>query len=409
MISKRSIFIVLIALTAMRAIFFGSINQTSVAEADGFTTIGTGTAPSCQSESAYNALAAAVAAGGVIDFDCGPNPVTMYVNTNVTDQNVTINGGGLITLSGEDLRQIFIVQNGGFLTLNDIHLIDGFGVLGGAVKIENQAFGAFNRISISGSNAMIWGGGIFNEGVLTVYHSTIGSNVGGANGGGIYNTNNTVIIKDSYIIGNQAGSGAGIYTHNGQLSLNRTTVRSNFATSNGGGLIATGPTFILNSTFSNNRALQGGAIFLNDDFIIASSTFNENRADIGSAIWHGSSTNSTMYNTIVANSLDTNGNLPSLNCDGPPLISQGNNLIGDGTCLPNPSANGDTFNSDPDLSVWYGSPIRGYLPNANSPAVNNGFNCPPIDQRGYPRPLGGGCDIGSMELGAVIYLPAVMR
>jgi hypothetical protein len=63
--------------------------------------IGNGTAASCTSA----AVVAAVAQGGVIVFDCGPNPVTIAMTEtarifNDTGPQIVIDGAGLVTLSG---------------------------------------------------------------------------------------------------------------------------------------------------------------------------------------------------------------------------------------------------------------------------------------------------------------------
>ena len=371
--------------------------------------IGDGTAASCQTEDAANAFAAAVAAGGVISFDCGPAPVVIEVNTNVTDQQVTVNGGGLINLSGEDLRQIFYVTGSGDLTLNDIILQDGASAQGGAIYAEAQATVTLRRSFVTSNNASGEGGGVYNLGTLNVEDTTFGSNITQLHGGGIFNNGGTVTITDSYLISNQApnGSGGAVYTVGGQVTVNRSAVRSSFIGNQGGGIFAAGPTGITNSTFSNNRALQGGALFAVADVSILNATFNENRADTAGAIWRAASSNTTIKNSIVAGSLDTDGNAPSLNCDGPPLISLGRNIVDDNTCVS--GSPGDLLATDPQLGVWYGSPLRAYIPAATSPALDYALDCPPVDQRGYPRPLGAGCDSGSIERGDVVYLPFFVR
>jgi len=65
------------------------------------TVVGDGTPQSCTGD----AFIAAVAAGGVITFDCGPEPVTITVDRpakifNDTGPEIVIDGGGLVTLSG---------------------------------------------------------------------------------------------------------------------------------------------------------------------------------------------------------------------------------------------------------------------------------------------------------------------
>ncbi|WP_228122567.1 hypothetical protein [Saccharothrix syringae] len=57
----------------------------------------------------------AVAAGGVITFDCGPNPVTITMTATAKVRNdsareVVLDGGGLVTLSGAGQRRI-LYQN----------------------------------------------------------------------------------------------------------------------------------------------------------------------------------------------------------------------------------------------------------------------------------------------------------
>ncbi len=61
--------------------------------------IGTGTPASCT----FAALSAAVSAGGVITFDCGPAPTTIAVTATMslpTSKDTVIDGGRLITLDG---------------------------------------------------------------------------------------------------------------------------------------------------------------------------------------------------------------------------------------------------------------------------------------------------------------------
>lgn len=54
-----------------------------------------------------------------------------------------------------------------------------------------------------------------------------------------------------------------------------------------------------------------------------------------------------------------------------------------------------------------GGTTANYVPQANSPAIDAGDNsgCPAFDQRGYPRPIGSACDIGSVEYGYAVWLP----
>ncbi|MBK8902993.1 MAG: hypothetical protein IPM53_17515 [Anaerolineaceae bacterium] len=449
--------------------------------------IGSGTAASCQTNDAVNAFSNAVEAGGVVDFNCGPDPVVIFVNTSLVYQQVTVNGDGRITLSGEDLRQIFYVMGAGNLTLNDIELVDGSAGSGGALYIEPSSKATLNNTSIRSSGASSsggaiynWGtltlndsildsnqaaqdgGGIFNEGgsVVTIYNTdfydnhalrggavanapastvtingsamssnqstndggavhnrgtltatraTLGSNIAGVNGGGVFNNGGVVSLYSSYLVSNQSINGGGIYSVNGQLTVEGTAVRSSTTSNQGGGIFTASSTQISNGTFSNNRALKGGALFAIANVTILNATFNENRADLGGAIWREPSSTTTVKNSILAGSRNTNNSSPSLNCDGPTLTSLGRNIISDNSCVPNPGALGDLHGTDPELGQWLGSTLHGYIPADTSPAVDYGQDCPVVDQRGYPRPLGAACDVGSIERGTLVFVPLVIR
>ena len=72
--------------------------------------IGTGTPASCTSA----AVVAAVAAGGIITFSCGPAPVTITMTATAkvvnTSAQVVLDGGGKVTLSGGGARRILYMD-----------------------------------------------------------------------------------------------------------------------------------------------------------------------------------------------------------------------------------------------------------------------------------------------------------
>ncbi|MEU1808266.1 hypothetical protein [Micromonospora aurantiaca (nom. illeg.)] len=74
-------------------------------------TVGSGTPASCTSE----AVVKAVAAGGLITFDCGPAPVTITMKATAKVVNshgprVVLDGGGKVTLSGGGKRRILYMN-----------------------------------------------------------------------------------------------------------------------------------------------------------------------------------------------------------------------------------------------------------------------------------------------------------
>lgn len=72
--------------------------------------IGDGTAASCTSA----AVVSAVTVGGVITFNCGPNPVTITLTQTLkvrnSTQKVVIDGGGKVTLSGGNANRILYID-----------------------------------------------------------------------------------------------------------------------------------------------------------------------------------------------------------------------------------------------------------------------------------------------------------
>ncbi|MEZ4447314.1 MAG: hypothetical protein R3B72_50010 [Polyangiaceae bacterium] len=75
------------------------------------TVVGSGDPESCTSD----AVVSAVAQGGLITFDCGPDPVTINLEetakiVNDTGPDIVIDGGGLVTLSGAGNRRILYMN-----------------------------------------------------------------------------------------------------------------------------------------------------------------------------------------------------------------------------------------------------------------------------------------------------------
>ena len=73
--------------------------------------IGNGTKESCTSQ----AVVEAIAQGGVITFDCGPDPVTILLEEtakifNDTGPEIVIDGGGKVALSGGGARRILYMN-----------------------------------------------------------------------------------------------------------------------------------------------------------------------------------------------------------------------------------------------------------------------------------------------------------
>ncbi|CAN5831605.1 hypothetical protein BH10CHL1_BH10CHL1_35460 [soil metagenome] len=378
--------------------------------------IGVGTAASCQTQAAANALSTAVAGGGEISFNCGVAPVTLMVNTNATDQIVTIDGGGLVTLSGDNVRQIFLVFGSGKLTLNNLTLLDGANFGGAAVAVSTaQASATINNTFLTSNDAGANNGGaIANVGLLTITNSTLGANSSTGFGGAIFNNGGTVTISNTTIINNEAREGGGIWHSEGTVNIANSAIRSNRSSQAGGGLhIDTGIVTVVNSTFYDNRANGGGgAIYMRGNSLtITNATFMHNRADTAGALWNDAGA-THVKNTIFNDSRTADESALSLNCDGPAVISDGRNIVSDMSCVPNPSNVGDLLGVDPKLEPFInanGGPTRTFMLLADSPAIDYARNCPATDQRGVQRPVGADCDTGAVERAFGLYLPVVIR
>jgi hypothetical protein len=92
--------------------------------------VGNGTLTSC-TEAAFDA---ALVGGGSVSFNCGPGPYTILITSQKSiNLNTTIDGGGKITLDGQNAHRLFDV--GAVLTLRNIVLTRGsFNGDGGAIR-----------------------------------------------------------------------------------------------------------------------------------------------------------------------------------------------------------------------------------------------------------------------------------
>lgn len=196
--------------------------------------IGTGTPGSCTSAAVVNA----VAQGGIITFDCGPNPVVIEMLAtakvvNNTGPEIVIDGGGLVTLSGRNQRRILYMntcdpaqvwttshcqnQDHPRLTVQNLTFVDadstgesydGGGAIwvrGGRFKVVNSRF-FDNTCDASGPD--VGGGAIrvfsqYNTQPVYVVNSTFDGNTC-SNGGAINSIGVSWTIINSLFTDNEA-------------------------------------------------------------------------------------------------------------------------------------------------------------------------------------------------------------
>ena len=416
--------------------------------------VGNGTPASCTG----NAFANRLSGGGLVTFNCGPAPHTIIVNTEVINANTTVDGGNRITLDGEDLRQIFIVQPGRTLTLRNIVLQKGNASQGGCLYISANATATATNVRFTQCLAQPGvGGAVFNAGTFNVAHSRFVGNsatgdagIGQGRGGAIHNTGTLTAdftmfesnsarvhggaifnfrqatINDSRLESNTTATGGGgaiavlrDITRADRVQINRSLFDGNSAATLGGGIYnMIGDVTVNNTTFGGNQANQGGAIYADGltSTRLEFSTVFANRADSGGGFFINPGSAFTLTKSIVAGSRDRQNTSPQLNCDsgGGIYVTQGYNIIGDNSCF-NPGLGTDLTATNPQLGALAnnGGFSRTYLPNNGSPALNKvpKAQCVARDQRRFFR-TATTCDIGAAERGAaqpLIWTPLVRR
>jgi cysteine-rich repeat protein len=384
--------------------------------------VGTGTPGSC-TEAAFDA---ALTSGRTVAFHCGAAPVTITLtHQNDIASDVTIDGGGLITLDGNHAVRAFSVGPGGTLSVRNLTIANGNGgdnnndSHGGGI-VNSYGTVSVTNTTFSGNSAYRGGGILTLDGTVTVTNSTFRDNsavyrdANGA-GAGIYNVRGTLTVTDSTFSSNSADWGGGIY-NGGTLTVTNSTFSGNSADTQGGGGIHNGGTStVTNSTFSENSANRGGGLLNWAIATVSNSTFSGNTGE-GSGIMNGTcglgtgciGGTLTVTNAIIAN--NTNGG-DCVNSSGT-VTDGGHNLIGNPAtaCGLTNGVNGNLVGVDPLLDpdglTNNGGPTQTIALLPGSPAIDAGDPevCanPPVngvDQRGYVRPGTGyaSCSIGAYE------------
>jgi hypothetical protein len=164
-------------------------------------------------------------------------------------KNVTIDGAGaFITIEGGSTQgsssnaRPFATNSGVTADLNDLTISNGHVVGVGGGIFNNGTLTVSNctlsgNVAVSSDGSAVVGGGICNGGTLTVSNCTLLNNRADL-GGGIYNDGGTLTVGNSTLSGNSAGLGGGIYNSN-IMTLNNTIVANS---THGGDIVNDGGT-----------------------------------------------------------------------------------------------------------------------------------------------------------------------
>jgi predicted outer membrane repeat protein len=197
--------------------------------------------------------------------------LTIKGGSTISNNTAGRDGGGIYA----DANTIFTIQGGSSISNNTAGR-DGGGIYNNGLRLE------VDSSTVSDNEADRDAGGIYSwhESNLAVNNSTISNNTSDGKGGGIFidvgagNYRNSVDNEIFYsnIFGNQAYQGGGIF-NNGALYIYGSTIDSNIAheevisalsrSGDGGGIYSgnQGQLFVYDSTIRNNKAdVDGGGI-----------------------------------------------------------------------------------------------------------------------------------------------------
>lgn len=292
--------------------------------------------------------------GGTLTFNCGAATITITGQLPSILTDTTIDGGGLITLTGADQTSILNVYDTGALTLKNIQILHAMGpaVFSSGKLVVNSVNFKYNKNTYGG------GGAIHSEGALTIVSGVFDANEG-TKGGAIY-AKRGVSITDSEFRNNKAVStvsaawGAALYidqdttasidrslieknraadvagaivvNRNASLTVNRSTLQYNVAPFGGAiWIYDVGTVHVTNSTLFSNQATDpsgnGGGIWNQGILTVSGSTLAHNSAAYGGGIYNEGSANLAnvtlsvnndalggggFYNSRVASALLTN-------------------------------------------------------------------------------------------------------
>lgn len=288
--------------------------------------VGTGTPASC-TETSFNAALALVVndtQGGVLTFNCGPDPdVILLSSVKNLVGFVVIDGGGKMTLDGQNLTRLFNVNPGSQpedrteVSIRNISLNranSGAEPFGGAILANSNTSLNLDNVTISNSLATTSGGAIatFAGVTLTITNSRflgnlaanggaiatralvtisdsrfLNNNASGGEGGAVQSYDQNLTVLRSQFISNGARFGGAIFKTNALFELRESSFTSNASSDDGGALYARSDALMgcFDSILHNNSAgRDGGAVFSQGLYVSERSAYTNNRARAGGAI-----------------------------------------------------------------------------------------------------------------------------
>ncbi|HEX2295254.1 MAG TPA: choice-of-anchor Q domain-containing protein [Actinomycetota bacterium] len=315
-----------------------------------------------------------------LDDSCSyslPRGLTVRDDLRIAGAGATLSGAG-----GSSLR----IAAGASLVVEDVVVSGARASNEGVLTLENSTFSGSSVVEPNG-------GAIYNTGTLTIVSSTFSANsTAEGDGGAIYNTG-TLTVENATFFGNSTPQGDGGAIHNaGTLTVTNATFYDNEAGGGSGGAISNGttddgdpeegnphPTTVLNSLFYANSAGHAGNALENPG---TESSFALHNSALGGS--DGGDCAQGGGFTGAGNIVDTKvSRCPDIVVDALDAIAA-------------PTDNGGPT---PTVALEEG--------NAALHHVRDG-TCPPVDQRGVPRP-DDACDVGAYEASRISIRDVTVR
>ena len=341
---------------------------------------------------------ASASGGGII------NHGTLTINEcTITGNTATQNGGGIYsganstlaiydsTISDNSTKFALGggIDNEGTLSVSGSTISGNEAIFDSGAGISNyKGTLILSNSTISGNSCPGAGGGLYNSGSASaiIYYSTLSGNKASLGDGGGVANNGNLTISYSTLSGNSSPEGGGLFSSSSEsVKIYGSTISDNSATYEGGGILALELT-LTNSTISGNSAPSSAGIYVLETGTLYGSTISDSSGNLGSLAITYCEVNG---NAILSNSgtMDVNG---ELSVDGAALDNSGtvdmtasgsitlydsaaiNNEangvfdLNDGSSLSNGDSTGVSFNNDGLLKQTY----NGGVGFSNVPLVN---------------------------------------
>jgi hypothetical protein len=192
--------------------------------------------------------------------------IPLQIALDPIDQSYNINGPGASTLTvqGDTIDSVFKVSPGVISSISNLSIVNGGGN-GDGGGIYNQGTLTLWTDDINNNHVSGGGGGIYNStgAQLTLYGCTITNKTASIIGGGIANRGRLYISTNSLINYNAAKYGGGVgNTSKAKAAITGgSTANNNTASANGGGIFNSGAVTMSSVSLDGNKASAGGGIY----------------------------------------------------------------------------------------------------------------------------------------------------